>query len=191
MSSNRTFSCSKYDLGYPDSSDPFGTDLIKVKNVRNCKTIWKYRTSLTFKFVQFPRRNLYLCISAFLRLFCGTNFKNKNSSVEGLTFPTWLTNSYSKDVFYSGQQDALAYAQIHPKWPQDPRSYNIIEFRALKIKLWTVNKNEQPYWHDFVSGYVGGACGVIIGHPFDTVKIRLQTRGHLYNSGRDAFRKIY
>ena len=46
-----------------------------------------------------------------------------------------------------------------------------------------------PYWHDFLAGYVGGVCGVVIGHPFDTVKIRLQTRGHLYKTGVDAFRK--
>lgn len=103
MSSNRTFLCSKYNLGNPDWVSPFGTDLIKVKNVRNCKTR-KCKSSWTFRFVQFPRRNLYLCISAFLRLFCGTNFKNKNSWVEGLTFPTWFTNSYSKSVFYSGHQ---------------------------------------------------------------------------------------
>ena len=43
---------------------------------------------------------------------------------------------------------------------------------------------------DFAGGYVGGVCGVLVGHPFDTVKIRLQTRGHLYKSGRAAFKSI-
>ena len=109
MSSNGTFSCSRYNLGNLDSVSSFGTDLIKVKNVRNCKTR-KCKSSWTFRFVQFPRRNLYLCISAFLRLFCGTNFKNKNSSVEGLTFPTWFTNSYSKSVFYSGHQVTISHS---------------------------------------------------------------------------------
>lgn len=28
---------------------------------------------------------------------------------------------------------------------------------------------------DFLSGCVGGAAGVIIGHPFDTVKVIMQT----------------
>ncbi|MEE6479275.1 hypothetical protein FKM82_012199 [Ascaphus truei] len=28
--------------------------------------------------------------------------------------------------------------------------------------------------HDFVAGYLGGAAGVIVGHPLDTVKTRLQ-----------------
>lgn len=47
-----------------------------------------------------------------------------------------------------------------------------------------------PFIYDFIAGYFGGVCGVIVGHPFDTVKIRLQTRGHLYRSGLDAFRVI-
>ena len=48
-----------------------------------------------------------------------------------------------------------------------------------------------PLWIDFVAGYAGGVCGVLVGHPFDTVKIRLQTRGHLYKSGTHAFKSIF
>lgn len=28
---------------------------------------------------------------------------------------------------------------------------------------------------NFLAGGVGGSCTVIVGHPFDTVKVRLQT----------------
>ena len=30
---------------------------------------------------------------------------------------------------------------------------------------------------EFVSGWAGGCCGLLLGHPFDTVKVRLQTGG--------------
>ena len=29
----------------------------------------------------------------------------------------------------------------------------------------------------FISGGVGGACAVLVGHPFDLVKVRMQTAG--------------
>lgn len=29
---------------------------------------------------------------------------------------------------------------------------------------------------EFVAGCVGGAAGVVVGHPFDTIKVRLQTQ---------------
>lgn len=28
-----------------------------------------------------------------------------------------------------------------------------------------------------IAGWIGGAIGIIVGHPLDTVKIRLQTQG--------------
>ncbi|KAI9786562.1 MAG: carnitine transporter [Peltula sp. TS41687] len=42
----------------------------------------------------------------------------------------------------------------------------------------------------FVAGGVGGVCAVIVGHPFDLIKVRLQTaeRG-VYNGAIDAVRK--
>ena len=33
----------------------------------------------------------------------------------------------------------------------------------------------QPLWHSLVSGSAGGAAAVLVGHPFDTIKTRLQT----------------
>lgn len=49
---------------------------------------------------------------------------------------------------------------------------------------------------NFVAGGVGGACTVIIGHPFDTIKVRLQTMPipqpgtqALYNGAFDCLKK--
>ena len=33
----------------------------------------------------------------------------------------------------------------------------------------------KPLWHSLVSGSAGGAAAVLVGHPFDTIKTRLQT----------------
>ncbi|XP_069119203.1 solute carrier family 25 member 45-like isoform X2 [Argopecten irradians] len=35
------------------------------------------------------------------------------------------------------------------------------------------------HWsHDYLAGGLGGAAGLLVGHPFDTVKVQLQTRAH-------------
>ncbi|KAL9651280.1 hypothetical protein ABK040_001233 [Willaertia magna] len=46
---------------------------------------------------------------------------------------------------------------------------------------------QMPFWKDFVAGNFGGICGIIAGHPFDTIKVRIQTQpdkygGRIYNS---------
>ncbi|XP_064623125.1 mitochondrial basic amino acids transporter-like [Lineus longissimus] len=46
---------------------------------------------------------------------------------------------------------------------------------------------------DFIAGCFGGCAAVIVGHPFDTVKVRLQTQSpgaKLYRGTFDCFRKI-
>lgn len=35
---------------------------------------------------------------------------------------------------------------------------------------------------DLIAGTVSGCCGIVVGHPLDTVKVRLQARGHAYTS---------
>jgi solute carrier family 25 carnitine/acylcarnitine transporter 20/29 len=32
-------------------------------------------------------------------------------------------------------------------------------------------------YKDFVAGLCGGVAGLVVGHPFDTIKARLQTQG--------------
>ena len=44
---------------------------------------------------------------------------------------------------------------------------------------------------DFIAGSVSGALSQLFGHPFDTVKVRMQTSSGVYNRGLiDAFRRI-
>ncbi|XP_055634825.1 mitochondrial basic amino acids transporter [Toxorhynchites rutilus septentrionalis] len=46
---------------------------------------------------------------------------------------------------------------------------------------------------DFAAGCLGGCAGVLVGYPFDTVKVHLQTQNHrnpLYKGTLDCFRKI-
>uniref|UniRef100_A0A915L4U1 Uncharacterized protein n=1 Tax=Romanomermis culicivorax TaxID=13658 RepID=A0A915L4U1_ROMCU len=45
---------------------------------------------------------------------------------------------------------------------------------------------------DFAAGLVGGAAGVLVGHPFDTVKARLQTQhlGGIYKGTLHCFTEI-
>lgn len=43
---------------------------------------------------------------------------------------------------------------------------------------------------DFAAGGVGGICAVLVGHPFDLVKVRLQTAEKgVYSGAMDVVRK--
>ena len=42
---------------------------------------------------------------------------------------------------------------------------------------------------DLIAGGVGGVCAVIVGHPFDLVKVRLQTTQGVYSGAMDCVRK--
>lgn len=42
---------------------------------------------------------------------------------------------------------------------------------------------------DLAAGGVGGICAVIVGHPFDLVKVRLQTTSGVYSGAFDCVRK--
>ncbi|XP_046545247.1 LOW QUALITY PROTEIN: solute carrier family 25 member 45-like [Haliotis rubra] len=39
--------------------------------------------------------------------------------------------------------------------------------------------------HDYIAGAIGGGAGMVVGHPFDTVKVLLQIEG-----GRDRYKNI-
>ncbi|KAL0479747.1 hypothetical protein AKO1_007550 [Acrasis kona] len=43
----------------------------------------------------------------------------------------------------------------------------------------------------FVAGTVGGVAGVVVGHPFDTVKVRIQSRPDIYKGVPSTFLKIF
>jgi solute carrier family 25 (mitochondrial carnitine/acylcarnitine transporter), member 20/29 len=44
-------------------------------------------------------------------------------------------------------------------------------------------------FRDLAAGGVGGVCAVIVGHPFDLVKVRLQTTHGVYSGALDCVRK--
>jgi len=47
-------------------------------------------------------------------------------------------------------------------------------------------------WKDFVAGNLGGIAGIIAGHPFDTVKVCIQTQPDKYSSSTfNTFFKIF
>mmetsp|Transcript_30517 Transcript_30517/g.97382 ORF Transcript_30517/g.97382 Transcript_30517/m.97382 type:complete len:304 (-) Transcript_30517:1548-2459(-) len=48
-------------------------------------------------------------------------------------------------------------------------------------------RKEVPWLQDFVAGSISGATSVVVGQPFDTVKVRLQTHGN-YNGALDCLR---
>jgi hypothetical protein len=45
---------------------------------------------------------------------------------------------------------------------------------ALRKEDW-VNDVAWPWARNFLGGYSSGVCLVLVGHPFDTIKVRMQT----------------
>ena len=45
-------------------------------------------------------------------------------------------------------------------------------------------------WHDLIAGGVAGSASVIVGHPFDTIKVRLQTSSASATSG-SSFQSLF
>lgn len=60
----------------------------------------------------------------------------------------------------------------------------------LKEDVKEAAKKSASSLRDFVAGGVGGICAVLVGHPFDLVKVRLQTAEKgVYSGAIDAARK--
>ncbi|KAK3093525.1 hypothetical protein FSP39_016754 [Pinctada imbricata] len=47
--------------------------------------------------------------------------------------------------------------------------------------------------HDYIAGAIGGAAGLVVGHPFDTTKVQLQTQlhGNQYKGTWDAITNVH
>ena len=53
-----------------------------------------------------------------------------------------------------------------------------------------VSKSATQSLRDFAAGGVGGICAVVVGHPFDLVKVRLQTAEKgVYSGAIDVVRR--
>ena len=48
-------------------------------------------------------------------------------------------------------------------------------------------QKEPPLWQAVIAGSVGGLCCTVVGHPFETIKVRLQTGSNT----RNLFRNLY
>ncbi|KAG0020973.1 hypothetical protein BGZ82_011458 [Podila clonocystis] len=67
-----------------------------------------------------------------------------------------------------------------PSLATGPMSPNIVA--QSKRALETNDKKNQKKFHGFIAGVTSGVTKLAVGHPFDTVKVRMQT------SGSDRFR---
>lgn len=60
----------------------------------------------------------------------------------------------------------------------------------VKEVVETAAKKSFQSLRDLIAGGVGGVCAVVVGHPFDLVKVRLQTAEKgVYNGAMDVVRK--
>ena len=68
---------------------------------------------------------------------------------------------------------------------------NIPSAEELKEDVVEATKNAgSSSIRNFIAGGVGGVCAVVVGHPFDLVKVRLQTAEKgVYNGAMDVVRK--
>lgn len=70
--------------------------------------------------------------------------------------------------------------------PTNPQE---VKDEVLATELKPVNQTLAQI-RSFIAGGVGGICAVVVGHPFDLVKVRMQTaeRG-VYTGAMDVVRK--
>lgn len=62
--------------------------------------------------------------------------------------------------------------------------------KELEKDVAVATKKSLQSLRDLAAGGVGGVCAVLVGHPFDLVKVRLQTAEKgVYNGAMDVVRK--
>lgn len=74
--------------------------------------------------------------------------------------------------------------------PIDLMSPDIPSTQPLPLEEGQILPQRVPGWVSFVSGGFGGTCLVLVGHPFDLVKVRLQAGIQKYSSMGDGFKNI-
>lgn len=106
-----------------------------------------------------------------------------------LLLPTSL--SKSKRFFFSFQ----IFYRIHCQNVLSFQMKILANFCSIRIsphsRMASQERQVDPYWviavKDIVGGSVGGACRIPPGHPFDTVKVRMQTTNQDRNMARLSF----
>ena len=71
-----------------------------------------------------------------------------------------------------------------------PNTPSLPSKEELKEDVVAATKSTASSFRSLVAGGVGGVCCVIVGHPFDLVKVRLQTAEKgVYSGALDVVRK--
>ncbi|KAF1816040.1 mitochondrial carrier [Eremomyces bilateralis CBS 781.70] len=77
-----------------------------------------------------------------------------------------------------------------PSTPSLPKSDALPSKEELKEDVVVATKNSFQSLRAFAAGGVGGLCAVVVGHPFDLVKVRMQTADKgVYSGAIDVVRK--
>lgn len=82
--------------------------------------------------------------------------------------------------------------QLCPNMPTSSSSSNpsIPSKEELKGEVVTATKSTLSGLRSLAAGGVGGVCAVVVGHPFDLVKVRLQTAEKgVYNGAIDVVKR--
>ena len=87
-----------------------------------------------------------------------------------------------------GDVDDSNYVYVHPlptgtRWKHrnENSPANIARRITLPFHATTAESRQEAKsqcFHDLIAGAVAGSAGVVVGHPFDTVKVRMQMATH-------------
>jgi solute carrier family 25 carnitine/acylcarnitine transporter 20/29 len=74
--------------------------------------------------------------------------------------------------------------------PKDAIAEKLPSTQELKEDVKVATKSSLQSLRALVAGGAGGVCAVVVGHPFDLVKVRLQTSEKgVYSGAMDVVRK--
>lgn len=80
-------------------------------------------------------------------------------------------------------------AQVADHLPHIPETKEELK-TELKVEAQVAASGFSSQLRSFAAGGFGGVCAVVVGHPFDLVKVRLQTADKgVYSSAIDVVRK--
>ena len=74
--------------------------------------------------------------------------------------------------------------------PSSPTGPSIPSAEEVKTEVVEASKQTLSSFRSLIAGGVGGVCAVVVGHPFDLVKVRMQTAEKgVYTGALDVVRK--
>lgn len=74
--------------------------------------------------------------------------------------------------------------------PSSEPSVKLPSVKKVEDELVEASKGAASSIRSLAAGAVGGLCAVIVGHPFDLVKVRMQTAEKgVYSGALDCFRR--